>query len=247
MPFSKEEFRSVITNCNNSSIPGLDKLSWSHFKTVLKYDDYLTNIINIANTCINLDYWPTYFKRSTIVVIPKFNKQLYNSPKSFRPIVLLNTLGKLIEKFIGKRLQFQVISNDFIHLSQLSSLKFKSTIDVDIALIHIIHLGWVKNILTNTLAFNIAQFFPSLNHHLLTRILKKVELDNCIVNFFANYLVGRKTNYFWNNFTFPIFDANIEVGQGSALFPILSLSFSLYFRKLSKKSQYSCVYYFFCG
>ena len=156
-----------------------------------------------------------------MVVIPKPNKQSYDSSKSFRPIVLLNTLDKLIEKVIGKRLQFQVIFNNFIHSSQLGGLKFKSTIDVGVALTHIIHSGWVKNILTSILAFDISQFFPSLNHHLLTRILKKAGLDNCIVNFFANYLVGRKTNYFWNNFTSSIFDVNVGVGQGSALSPIL--------------------------
>ena len=105
-------------------------------------------------------------------------------------------LGKLIEKAIGERLQFQVASNDFIHPSQLDSLKFKSTIDVGVVLMHITHSGWIKNTSTSTLAFDITQFFPSLNHHLLTCILKKAGLDNCIVNFFANYLVGRKTNYF---------------------------------------------------
>jgi len=105
-------------------------------------------------------------------------------------------LGKLIEKVIGEKLQFQVTYNDFIYPSQLGSLKFKSTIDMGIALIHIICLGWAKNISTSTFAFDIAQFFPSLNHHLLTRILKKTGLGNRVVNFFANYLVGRKTNYF---------------------------------------------------
>jgi len=93
---------------------------------------------------------------------------------------------------------------------------------VGIALTHIICLGWVKNISTSTLAFNIAQFFSSLNHHLLTHILKKAELDNHVVNFFANYLIDRKTNYFWNNHTSSIFDVNVGVGQGSALSPILS-------------------------
>jgi len=131
-----------------------------------------------------------------MVIVPKPNKQLYDSPKSFRPIVLLNMLGKLIEKVIGERLQFQVTSNDFIYPSQLGGLKFKSTIDVSIDLIHIICLGWAKNISTSILAFDIAQFFLSLNYHLLTHILKKARLGNCVVNFFANYLVGRKTNYF---------------------------------------------------
>ena len=113
------------------------------------------------------------------------------------------------------------MANDFIHLSQLGGLKFKSTIDVGMALIYIIYSGWVKNISTSTLAFNIAQFFPSLNCHLLTRILQKSDLDIHIVNFFANYLVDRKTNYLWNNFSFPTFEVNVGVSQGSALFPIL--------------------------
>ena len=73
-----------------------------------------------------------------MVIIPKSNKLSYDSPKSFRPIILLNTLGKLIEKVIGERLQFHVVNNDFIHSSQLGGLKFKSTIGVGVTLTHII-------------------------------------------------------------------------------------------------------------
>ena len=77
----------------------------------------LKNIINIANACLELGYWPSYFKMSTTVVIPKLNKLSYDSPKSFRPIVLLNTLGKLIEKVIGDRLQY------FIRFLTTSSIR----------------------------------------------------------------------------------------------------------------------------
>ena len=194
--FSKEEFRLALSSCNNSSAPSPDKLSWSHLKIILKDDEYLNIIINIANACIELGYWPLHFKRSTIVVIPKPNKKLYDSSKSFRPIVLLNTVGKLIKKVIGEHLQFNTALNDFIHPSQLSSLKFKSTIDAGVALTHIIQTDWVKNLSTSTLTFNIAQFFPSLNHCLLSLIMKKVGFDYRIVSFFVNYLMDRKTNCF---------------------------------------------------
>ena len=162
--FSKEEFRFAISSCNNSSASGPDKLLWSHLKIILKDDECLDIIIHITNTCINLGYWPSHFKKSTIVVIPKPNKKSYDSPKSFRPIVLLNIVNKLIKKVIGERLQFNMVSNDFIYPSQLGGLKFKSTIDAGVALTHIIQAGWVKNLSTNTLAFDIAQFFPSLNY-----------------------------------------------------------------------------------
>jgi len=70
-----------------------------------------------------LGFWPSHFKTSSTIIIPKPNKESYDFPKSFRPIVLLNTLGKLIEKVNGKCLQFYLISNNFIHPCQLGGLK----------------------------------------------------------------------------------------------------------------------------
>ena len=140
-PFSKKEFKCTIDNCNSSSTPGLDKLLWNYLKTILKQDKCHNNIVNIVNACINLEYWLSHFKKLSTVIIPKPNKQSYDHHKSFCSIVLLNTLGKLIEKVIRERLQFQVAANNFIHPCQLGGLKFKSTTDVGVALMHIIHLG----------------------------------------------------------------------------------------------------------
>ena len=136
--FPKEEFRLALFSYNNSSAPSSDKLSWSHLKIIFKDDDCLNIIINITNTCIELGYWPSHFKRSTIVDIPKPNKKLYDSSKAFKPIVLLNTVGKLIEKVIRDCLQFNMVSNNFIYPSQFSSLKFKSMIDAGVTLTYII-------------------------------------------------------------------------------------------------------------
>ena len=114
-PFSKEEFTRSIAKCSNSSTPGPDKLSWSYLKIIIKDNSCLEKIISIADACFELGFWPLHFKTSLMIIIPKSNKKLYDSPKSFRPIVLLNTLGKLIEKVISECLQFHLISNNFIH------------------------------------------------------------------------------------------------------------------------------------
>ena len=37
-----------------------------------------------------------------------------------------------------------------------------------------------------------------------------------------DFLVRRKTNYMWNDFSFQTYEVNVGVGQGSALSPILS-------------------------
>ena len=221
-PFSSHEFKAALIKCSDTSAPGPDKMSWCHWKLIFSNDVCLSKVVDIADACINLGYWPDYFKISTTIVIPKPNKQSYDNPKAFRPIVLLNTLSKLIEKVIAERIQFTVAANDFIHPSQLGGLKFKSTADASIALTHIVRSGWVKRKSTSTLAFNISQFFPSLNHHLLVLILEKAGLNPKVTNFFANYLAQRSTKYSWNDFLSPSFRVDVGVGQGSALSPILS-------------------------
>jgi len=102
--FSKEEFISSIAKYNNLSTSGLDKLSWRHFKSIIKNITCFRKLINIVNVCIKLGYWPLHFKVLTSIIISKPKKELYNSLKAFRPIVLLNTVDKLIEKVIGKKL-----------------------------------------------------------------------------------------------------------------------------------------------
>ena len=113
--FSEERLTSAIAKYNNSSTSELDKLSWRHLKKYIKKVVCLKKIINITNICIESGYWPLYFKVSTTITISKPNKKSYNTPKAFCPIILLNTIRKLFLKFIRERLQFQVISNNFIH------------------------------------------------------------------------------------------------------------------------------------
>ena len=110
-----------------------------------------------------------------------------------------------------------------------------------ITLTYFIHTSQVKNLSTSMLAFDIAQFFPLLNHQLLL-ILIKAGFDLKILFFFQDYLVGRQTKYLWNNSSFPSFNVDIGVGQWFALSPILSalyLSLLLYiFEKQLKNLKF---------
>jgi len=171
---------------------------------------------------IDIGHWPSHFKMLATAVISMPNKTSYDSPKSFCPIMLLNTIGKLFEKMIRERLQFHSISNNFVHPCQLGRLKHRSIIDVSIVLTHFIRSGWIKNISISMLLFDITQFFLSLNYQLLSLILDKAGFHYKILNFFKNYLVGGKIKYLWNNFSSSSCNVDISVGWSSALSPILS-------------------------
>jgi len=71
-------------------------------------------------------------------------------------------------------------------------------------------------------AFDIAQFFPLLNHSMLTAILQHSGFANYLDGFFSDYLVGRSTQYSWNSFLSNACDVDVGMGQSLALSPIFS-------------------------
>ncbi|CAA7270835.1 unnamed protein product [Cyclocybe aegerita] len=65
-------------------------------------------------------------------------------------------------------------------------------------------------------------FFPSINHEMFMAVLRKQGFSPVLVEFFASYLVGRSTVYCWNTFQSDSRSADVGVGQGSALSPVIS-------------------------
>jgi len=194
-PFTGQEFKDAIAKCSNASSPGPDHITWRHLKLLILDKACLSKVVDIANACITIGYWPDQFKESTSVIILKPNKTSYNTPKLFRPIVLLNTMGKLIEKVISNRLQFHLLANGFLDPNQLGGIRQRLTIDAGMYFTHLIHAGWMKECHTSVIAFDIAQFFPSLNHDFLSLCLAKAGLNANVLKFFINYHSNRSTTY----------------------------------------------------
>jgi hypothetical protein len=71
-------------------------------------------------------------------------------------------------------------------------------------------------------AFDLAQFFPSINHDVLLSILDKQGFVPEVVVFFKSYLVDQFTHYTWDDDLSLEFPSSIGVAQDSALSPILS-------------------------
>jgi hypothetical protein len=119
--FSCEMFDALST-CLSCSAPGPDDVMWTHLKRILPDSIVSGKILSLADACLQVGYWPTHFKESLLVIIPKPGKPSYSTPKSFRPIVLLNTLGKLIKKMILTQLQFDGVKFGVFHSNQLGGI-----------------------------------------------------------------------------------------------------------------------------
>ena len=99
----------------------------------------------------------------------------------------------------------------------------QSTEDAGVFLTHLVQASWAKRLKTSTVAFDIVQFFPSLNYSMLTLILRHFGFSDCIIDFFSNYSIGKLTQYSWNLFISSACDANVGVGSDFVHSLILSV------------------------
>jgi hypothetical protein len=171
-PFTLNELCDSLENCSNTSAPGPNHLTWKHLKVLFLDDDCARVFFSIGNSCISLGHWPGCFKVSVSVIIPKLGKLCHDTPKMFHPIVLLNTIGKLFEKMLAQCMQYDTVQLGIFHPNQLGGIKQHSMENAGVFLTYLIHAGWTKGLKTNVVAFDIVQFFPSLNHSLLINILR---------------------------------------------------------------------------
>jgi len=105
-------------------------------------------------------------------------------------------LGKLIKKILNSRLQAHSITLGFVHPNQMGNITQCSTTDADIFLTYLICIGWIKSLHMSILAFDIAQFFPSLNYQLLLKTLDKAGFDLRISCLFSDFLLfNSQTQY----------------------------------------------------
>jgi hypothetical protein len=119
----------ALTGTLNRSAPGPHHIMSRHLKCIV-HDSYVSRLfLWLANTCLQSGHWPAEFKASTTVVIPKPGKPSYDTPKLFCPIILLNTLGKMFEKMLSNRLQFEAAEHGVLHPNQFGRVCQNSTKD----------------------------------------------------------------------------------------------------------------------
>lgn len=102
LEFTQQEVESVIKNLKKDVAPGPDNLTMEFIQTV--YQKTKSFFVNIFNSCLQLGYFPTKWKISKIILIPKKKNQ--TTPSDFRPIAINSIFGKILEKLLKDRLYY---------------------------------------------------------------------------------------------------------------------------------------------
>ena len=221
-PFSRQEIQDAVSLTSNSSAPGPDHVTWELLKRALQVNNAAEGLCHLFNQISSSGTWPSWFKESTCVIIPKPNKPKYNVPKAFRPISLLNTMGKLLTKIIATRMQFDCLKYDILHPGQCGGVVKHATIDAGTILASFVAESREQGLHSTACTFDIAQFFPSLSHKGCALILGRFGFNRTLIKIFNSYFTGRTTRYKWDSATSASFDFNVGTPQGDCISPILS-------------------------
>jgi hypothetical protein len=101
---TSSEIERAIRKAAPNKMPGTDNIPNNILHQTL--DLILPHLQRLFNPCLRQGYCPKHFRQSITVVLRKPGKDDYTHPKSYRPIALLNTLGKALEAIVAARLTY---------------------------------------------------------------------------------------------------------------------------------------------
>lgn len=246
-PTTWKEVSQVIHSLKNKSSCGIDEYS---SKTVKHCTEELTQpLTSIINKSFSLGQFPTKLKVSK--VYPKHKKGPKTDPKNYRPISLISTFSKIIEKIVLKRLTTHLKQYDLITDSQHGFQKGKSTLSAIISLVESIIDSVEEGQFVTALFLDYSKAFDCLGHDLISKKLTTLGVRGLENKWFVSYLKERSqvveiqhtssglTSMF-RSCPQPI---TRGVPQGSVLGPILFILLTNDFPVLIENDSTSCIMY----
>ena len=133
--FTLEELKRAGGRLKANTAPGIDGVPNEIVKEVI--GAYPKILPEAFNSCLRQGRFFVDWKKQRLVLLKKGNKPLGDA-SSYRPICLLDTMGKLLEEIILQRLQGHMVDGNGLSENQFSFRKGRSTVDaiqtvVDIA------------------------------------------------------------------------------------------------------------------
>lgn len=175
---------------------------------------------DILNVCLKRSYWPSAFKIAKIIPIPKAGKPS-TDPHSYRPISLLNAMGKILEKIIQERLTTQIDQKHLLPEYQFGFRKGHSTVHQAIRIKKFILNNKHNKRSTGMLLLDIEKAFDTVWHDGLISKLIDMKLPIYMVRMINAFIRNRSFAVHINHAISS--EKNIPVGlaQGTCLSPIL--------------------------
>ncbi|KAI7950909.1 hypothetical protein MJO29_009583 [Puccinia striiformis f. sp. tritici] len=185
-----------------------------------------TNLTALLNSCIKLEYFPSAWRTATTIIIRKFGKSDYTVPGAYRPIALLNTLGKVFEAIIADRLTFWAETKGIIPEGHMGGRRGKCGEDAMLAMTMWIRRKWREDKVVTALFLDVKSAYPSVHPRRLIHSLRQKGCPTYLWKIIAAFLRERSTRLCLADYLSESFNISLGLPQGSPLSVILYILYN---------------------
>jgi len=211
----------IIKSLPNKSSADLDGVSLKLVKTVRT--EICTPLAHIFDLSISTGIFPDALKCSRTVPVYKCgSKSLCDN---YRPISLVPTFSKLLEKIIAVKLSNHLDINKLLHKHQFGFQRGKQTEHNLLLLLDKVSKSLNEGKFCLGIFLDIKKAFDCVSHDILFKKLHKLGIRENALSWFKSYLSNRTQKCDVNGKLSDTCNIDIGVLQGSTLGPILFLCF----------------------
>ena len=167
---SEEEIERRIIEASPWKAPGDDGLPiiiWRQVWPVVK-----AKVRELFQTSLDEGVIPKQWRNAKIIPLKKPNKEDYTRARAWRPILLLATLGKILEAVVAERISYLVEEHNLLPGSYFGARKKRSTEQVLIVLQESIYKAWKSRKVLSLISFDIKGAYNGVYKKRLIQRLK---------------------------------------------------------------------------
>jgi len=219
LPLAPDEISRALARSSPSSAPGPDTIPNSVWKRVHRVAPHL--IHNHLTPLVTYGSHPLTLKRADGIVLDKPGKPSYDSPSSFRVIVLLQTFSKILESIMNSRLSGVARATGLLNPHQCGSLAGLSASDAVTTLTHEVKTLQMAGRKVSTLFLDIKGGFDNVNPSTLCGMLRAKGVNPYLVSWTKSFLSGRSCRLLYQGSPKVFAPVSVGTPQGSPVSPLL--------------------------
>ena len=216
-PITLEELKKLIRT-RKQRCPGPTGITATHLKQLP--ENMIQILLDIFNKTMSLGHFPTPYKKSHTIFLPKPQKSQHKV-ENYRPITLLDTHAKLLDKIIGDRLKHQMT---FARLHNPRQHGFTANRGTNTALATVYEMlanAKLNKDKVNLVLRDISKAFDKVWHMGLKYKILRLNIPVCLIKILNSYITNRHTSVRIEHHIGPPIPLGRGVPQGGCLSPTL--------------------------